>query len=163
MRGHGLLWLVVIAPGLASPVLAAAEIYKWIGPDGVTHYSEAAPGPELPVVETLELADVAYPPPAAPDYRRVLEVAKHLEAGRLERERLRLERQRLRQQQAQAAARDQREYAERTRYYPVYPYYHHYLRKYPRHRPVPAPYQERYDHYRPRGGIQTRVPGMSSR
>lgn len=167
MPGHGLLRLLVIGFALAGPVLAGAEIYKWVGPDGMTHYSETAPGPQVPVVERLEPVDVAPPPAAAPDYRTALEVAKDLEAGRLERERLRLERQRLQQEQAQAAAREQRQDAESTRYYPVYPYYYHYPRKYPRppvqlrHRPVPVPYRHPPEHYRPGGGIQARVPGMT--
>jgi hypothetical protein len=169
MLRQQLLRVMVMGSALASPVLAGAEVYKWIGPDGITHYSESAPGPQSPVVETLEFADVASPAGVPPDYRAALEVAKDLEAGRLERERLRLERRRLWQEQAQAAAREQRQYPESTRYYPVYPYYHRYLRKQPRppmnprHRPVPSPYEHPRGHYGPRGGVQARVPGMTSR
>jgi hypothetical protein len=168
MPGHNVLRVLVISSALASAATAGAEIYKWVGPDGVTHYSEAAPGTPSPPIETLEFADVASPPAA--DYQAVLDVANDLEAGRLERERLRLERQRLREEQAQAAARDRRQYDESTRYYPVYPYYYPYGRKYPgppgygRHRPpVPTPYEHRHDRYAPRGGVQARVPGMSGR
>lgn len=165
MPGHNALRVLVIGGALASATSAGAEIYKWVGPDGVTHYSEAAPGTPSPPVETLEFADVASPPGS--DYRAVLEVARELEAGRLERERLRLEQQKLRQEQA--AARDRRQDGETTRYHPIYPYYHPYVRKYPgppgyrRHKPVPAPYEHRHERYPPRGRVQVRAPGMSGR
>ena len=169
MPGHNGLRVLLIGSALASAVPADAEIYKWVGPDGVTHYSEAAPGTQSQPVETLEFADVASTPAPAADYQAVLEVAKQLEAGRLERERLRLEQQKLRREQAQAAAPERRRYDESSRYYPVYPYYHPYVRKhpgppgYPRHRPVPTPYEHRHHRYSPRGGVQARVPGMSDR
>ena len=169
MSGHKVLRVLVIGSALASGGAAGAEIYKWVGPDGVTHYGEAAPEMQSPPVETLEFADVASTPAAAADYQAVLEVARELEAGRLERERLRLEQQKLRREQAQAAARERRQYDESSRYYPVYPYYHPYVRRhpgppgYPRHRPVPTPYEYRDHRYPPRGGVQARVPGMSDR
>ena len=168
MPGHNGLRLLLIGYALASAGPAGAEIYKWVGPDGVTHYSEAAPGTQSRPVETLEFADVAPPPGAAADYQAVLEVANDLEAGRLERERLRLERQKLRQEQAQAAARDRRQDADSTGYYPAYPYYYPHVRKpgppgYWGHRPVPAPYSHRHDRYPPRGGVQARAPGMAGR
>ena len=167
MRGHNGLRVLLIGSALASAVPADAEIYKWVGPDGVTHYSEAAPGTQSQPVETLEFADVASTPAPAADYQAVLEVAKQLEAGRLERERLRLEQQKLRQQQA--AARDRIRNDEAARYYPVYPYYYPYERKHPgppgyrRHRPVPTPYEYRHHRYPPRAGVQARTPGMSGR
>ncbi len=169
MSGHKRLGVLVVGFALAGAVPAGAEIYKWVGPDGVTHYSEAAPGTQSPPVETLEFADVAPPRAAAADYQAVLEVANELEAGRLERERLRLERQRLYQEQTEAAARDRPQYDGVTRYGPVYPYYYPYVRKHPgppgyRHRrPVPTPYESPVHRYPPRGGVQARVPGMSGR
>ena len=46
MPGHNGLRVLLIGSALASAVPADAEIYKWVGPDGVTHYSEAASGPQ---------------------------------------------------------------------------------------------------------------------
>jgi hypothetical protein len=163
MHGQRLLSGMALGITFATAPVAASEIYKWIGTDGVTHYSESAPASESRTVETVEFPDVEPPSAAAPGYREALDVAKDIEAGRLERERLRLERQKLRQEQAQAAARDQREAAEGPRYYPVYPYYRQYPRRHPRHGPGPVPYREpRYD-YPPRRDIPARMPGMTNR
>lgn len=77
-----------------SAALAADPVYKWEGPDGVTHYSETPPAAAADM--NLEVIELSPPPPSQPadpaDYRALLEVADRLQAARLERERLRLER-----------------------------------------------------------------------
>lgn len=164
----------LLKPGLftvlfTSFTVTAGEVYKWIGEDGVTHYSESQPGLPADAVETVRLV----PPEATPvedasGYRAALEVARDIEASRLQRERLRLERQKLRFEQAQAAAREQREDPETARYYPVYPYYYRYPHKprWPRgHYPHRGPEQwpDRQPGYPPPGGGQARLPGMGTR
>lgn len=171
MHKQGLIWGMLLGTVLTSPGPVASEVYKWVARDGVTHYSESEPGPQPAGVETLELADVAAPAAARSDYRAALEVAKDIERGRLERERLRLERRRLQQDQAQAAAREQRQAAEDTRYYPVYPYYRRYVGKrphrltHPRHGGPKATPRNRYarEEYGPRGGVRARLPAMTNR
>ena len=147
---------------------ALGEVYKWIGADGVTYYSESQPDLPDAVVEMLELLPQAAPEPDAPGYRAALEVARDIEASRLQRERLRLERQKLRFEQAQATARAQREEAPVRHYYPLYPYHYRYPHK-PPGKPGHYPYRPprhwsdmRHDPM-PRGGGYARVPGMETR
>ena len=169
MQGQRLLRGTALGLALASPAVAATEIYKWVTADGVTHYSESAPASGAPAVETVELVDVGPPAQTAPGYDAVLEVAKEIEAGRLERERLRLERDKLRQEQALAAAREQHQDFQGTSYYPVFPYYHHYPGNHPRppmhlrRGPKQPPVTHLPEDYRPAGAVNARVPGMTNR
>ncbi len=81
---------------LFSAGAAAGEIYKWVTPDGVTHFSETPPAAAVASLEVVEL-DVAPPGQPAPGgYQSVLDVARSIEASRLERERLQLEKRKLR-------------------------------------------------------------------
>ena len=168
MRAQHLLKPVTCAVLFTSFTVTAGEVYKWIGEDGVTHYSESQPGLPAGAVETVELVPEAARVEDASGYRAALEVARDIEASRLQRERLRLEQQKLRFEQAQAAAREQREDAEAVRYYPVYPYYYRYPHKprwsrgdYPQRGPKQWP--DRRPGYPPPGGSQARVPGMGTR
>ena len=144
---------------LASVAASGAEIYKWVGPDGVTHFTETAPPAELPGVQVLEVTEAGAAGAPARDYRSMLAVAKDIEASRLARERLRLEKQKLRLQARQARQQYSDGYADTRVYYPLYsgyprrPHmrrYHHPLR------PVPAPHQRhgfRTRHQAPQGRV----------
>lgn len=81
---------------MAMPLLVEADmkIYKWTDSHGVVHYSEHAPASgsvelSLQTRQTLSLI-----PASLPDYRATLELARALEASRLEREKHRLEKHR---------------------------------------------------------------------
>lgn len=168
MRARRLLQISILGVCLGGSAVTAGEIYKWTGADGVTHYSESAPALPGGGVETLQLVPGGAPAQPAAGYQSALEVARDIESGRLQRERLRLERQKLRFEQAQAAAREQREEAQDRRYYPLYPYYYRYPHKLglrPGHYPHRAPRQwpGMQPEPGPGGGAQTRVPGMATR
>ncbi len=170
MRGCSLACVLGVGT-LSMSAVAATEVYKWVGTDGVTHYSETAPRLQPGELQTLELTDVAPPTVPAAGYQSALEVARDIQAGRLERERVRLERERLRLERAQADAREEPRYAETNRYIPVYPYAYRHRRhlRFPGHpghgnKPIPGSYLR--DHPRPRrgyGGGGASVPGMSKR
>ncbi len=51
MMPSNCLFLLVLGLGLSGP--AAAEIYKWVDPDGETHYTERKPEAAATVVETV--------------------------------------------------------------------------------------------------------------
>lgn len=112
--------------------LAADPIYKWEGPDGVTHYSETPPAAAADV--NLEVLELSPRPPSQPgdtsDYRSALDVADSLQAARLERERLRLKRQRS-LAQAREARQEARQQLEAPRY--AVPWF------FPPHRLLPPP------------------------
>ncbi len=98
----------------------AAEVYKWTGADGSTHYSQTPPVTRPASIEKLSISVHTPEAVEATGLQTTLEVAKQLEVSRLERERLRLERRKahLEKQKllAEQAAREQRQ-AERG---PVY-------------------------------------------
>ena len=72
------------------------QIYRWTGTDGATHFSETPPDIDPSRVEILEVLPAGpSTPPASRDYSSALDVAKAIEASRLERERMRLEKKRL--------------------------------------------------------------------
>jgi hypothetical protein len=145
-------WTLVTLFSLFSAIAAAGEIYKWVTPDGVTHYSETTPEAVLASVEIIEL-EVPEPVTTAPrDYRSMLEVAERIEAGRLERERLRLEKRRMESgQRTQDVATEDYDPPAARIYYPAYPGYRH-LHDKPRLRPVPPP-----------GGRGHKPPGREDR
>ncbi|MCO6412298.1 MAG: DUF4124 domain-containing protein [Thiogranum sp.] len=149
-------FILPLAAGLGTVIAQfgalanADEIYRWVTPDGVTHFSESAPEAELASVEVFDL-EVAEPVQTAPrDYRSMLEVANSIEAGRLERERLRLEQRRLDREQRAAEISTAEDYAAPAAriYYPLYPGHRrppgdrHFHDK-PRLRPVPGPFPEK--------------------
>jgi Domain of unknown function (DUF4124) len=129
-----------------SAVAMAGEIYKWVTPDGVTHFSESAPEAALASVEVIEL-EVAEPVQTAPrDYRSMLEVAESIEASRLARERLRLERRQWEREQRSQDASTGEDYHAPTAwiYFPPYRGYQRppgdrHLHNKPRLRPGPVP------------------------
>ena len=89
--------IVFISAALLFTATASGEqIYRWVGAEGETHFSEIPPDADPAAVEILEVVavDQVSPPPRR-DYRSALEVAKDIESSRLERERLRLEKKRL--------------------------------------------------------------------
>lgn len=126
MRSLGVCGYLLVAAIGVLPVTSsvAREIYKWVGRDGATHYSEQKPeGSEIAGFEALDVNGAAPAGAAAEsaagvaDYRAALELARQLQADRLARERVRLERQALRLKQ-QAARRE----AQQTEDVPVYSY-----------------------------------------
>lgn len=109
---------------------AAVDVYRWVSPDGVTHFSEVRPPAYTGGVQSMMLT----PAPAmsgipAERYRAMLEVAEEIQAGRIERERLRLERERLTRQPGMQAS----DASSRARTEP-YPYF-----LFPYFRPLPPP------------------------
>jgi hypothetical protein len=163
-----LLQITVLCVLVGSTGVAAGEVYKWVDTDGVTHYSESRPRPPDGAVEAVALVPQGASTYEVPDYRAALEVARDIEASRLERERLRLERQKQSVEQAQTAVRRQREDYEAGRYYPLSPHYFGYLRR-PRwphgHEPRRGSrrWQSPWSDQRQRDGVQARFPGMTTR
>jgi len=144
-------WIVVL--GCIVALGAQAEtVYRWVGEDGSTHFSERPPAAELSSVETLVL-EPPQPPTASPepmDYQRALDLAESMHADRIERERLRLDRLRLQQEALQRQYESAASTAETNYYpYPVYPYRPRPpypgpgWRPPPHHRPPPGPYPQR--------------------
>jgi hypothetical protein len=43
LNGHQCLLAIALTAGLALPLTGAAQIYKWVDEDGVTHFSERPP------------------------------------------------------------------------------------------------------------------------
>jgi len=82
--------VAVLGCGGPDPAMGV-EIFKWVSPDGVTHFSEARPARVSGNVESLQIVAPEPASSAPQDYRSLLEVADSIEASRLERERLRLE------------------------------------------------------------------------
>lgn len=119
----------------------AADIYKWIDANGVTHYSDAAPE----AIETT-LIDVPGPNPESTDsetesdsdYYSISKQWERMNRERLEREKLEVERDRIRA--AQQAAEPRTVYVQQTdevRYVPIYRSYgyrrhHRHKRQYSR-------------------------------
>lgn len=125
-------------------VVHAAEIYKWSGADGVTHYATAPPEADLAGLEVLEVTAATPAVSPAANYQAVLDVAGSIEASRLARERVRLEREKLRLQErrlaAQQAYREDRDAGGGVYYLPYYRYHRPYQSHGP-HRPLkPYPY-----------------------
>lgn len=159
--GHKVLYSWAAVFSWLPVALAAAPIYKWAGPDGVTHYSETPPAAPTGVnYEVLELSpsqsstqrrDTA-------DYRSVLEVADSLQAARLERERLRLERQR-----ALAEVREARQETQQQRDEPRYlaPWFFqpHRLRPHPGRDRHARPYPDQPRVHRPTDPAPEPPPG----
>ena len=129
-----------------------AEIFKWIGDDGVTHFSENPPESGFASLEVLEVVPKAPVPEAPQRYQSVLDVAKSIEDGRLQRERMRLERKKLilQNREAQQANRYRQEGDDDNRvYYPVYtryPYKRYVRPYYRRHHGYPVKSPHRYGH-----------------
>jgi hypothetical protein len=150
---------------LVAPV-SAEQIYRWVGADGATHFSETPPAVEGAEVEVLEV--IARQRVGAPtrDYRSALDVAKDIEASRLERERLRLEKKQLRLQnqqlrEARTTSSDSDDDYRGVYYTPYYRYPPKPHRRHHYHRPVyPEPYaSHRYGrpgHGRPQGRVHIR-------
>lgn len=142
---------VVISVTLLFTATAGGEqIYRWVGADGATHFSETPPDIDPAGVEILEVVPGARPlsPPSA-DYQSVLDVAKAIESSRLERERLRLEKKKLllQNRQLRQSAMIPQEYEDDYRGVRLYysPYYRypprHPRRRHYYHRPVnPQPH-----------------------
>jgi len=148
-RSKNSLTAVFIAlSALVSGTVGGVDVYKWAGPDGVTHYAEAPPEAGLASFEILDVVIAEPAPPVVADYQSVLDVANSIESSRLERERVRLEREKLRLQerqlqQSQLLAQQQyygnysgAYYVPNRRYrYPLKPYPHQYGRH-----PMPTPH-----------------------
>jgi len=95
-RSRTLLAAICSAPlVLVSTTAIGVEVYKWAGPDGVTHYAEAPPESALTSLEILNVAATGPASPTVADYQSVLDVANSIETSRLARERVRLEREKL--------------------------------------------------------------------
>ena len=153
---------------LFTATTSGDQIYRWVGADGATHFSETPPDVDPASVEILEVVPAGRLSPPSRDYQSVLDVAKDIEASRLERERLRLEKKKLllQERQLRQSAMIPQEYDDdyrgvRLYYSPYYryppkqPHRRHYYR-----RPVnPEPYSSH--RYGPPGyGAHT---GTSSR
>ncbi|MFQ5643283.1 MAG: DUF4124 domain-containing protein [Thiogranum sp.] len=141
---------VVVSRGIVLLLLFSATangaeiIYKWAGPDGVTHYAGEPPESALAGFEVLEVVAASPAPAAAANYRSVLDVASSIEASRLARERSRLEREKLLLQERRLAAQQQNYAADAGGVYYL-PYYRYHRPHRPRppnqgNRPVPTPY-----------------------
>ena len=149
--------LMQLLAALAASTLlgsaGAANIYKWVDADGVTHYSDAAPdAAETTLIEVPEpvSGSAAEDSAADDDYYSITRQWERMYRERLEREKLEVERARIRA--AQKAAEPTTVYvqqADETRYVPIYRGYgyrkhHRYKRHYPGPgikpwRPAPAP------------------------
>lgn len=127
----------------------AANVYKWVDAEGVTHYSDAPPD----AIETT-LIDVPEPGPKRAaddtqtdsDYYSITRQWERMNRERLEREKLEVERARIRAQQKAAAPRTV--YVPETgddRYIPIYVGYGY--RKHYRHKRYPS--RPRVTQYRP--------------
>lgn len=69
----------------------SAEIYKWMSPDGVVHYSESAPDTLAEKVSQFDPASIPLMTVSMPAYQATLELARVLENSRLEREKMRMQ------------------------------------------------------------------------
>ena len=88
--------IVMVAAAILSTSTASGEqIYRWIGADGETHFSEPPPDADPDRVEILEVVPAGRVSSPGRDYQSALAVARDIESSRLERERLRLEKKRL--------------------------------------------------------------------
>ncbi len=154
--------LVSCALMLPGATTSAEQIYRWVGSDGATYFSETPPAAASGEVEILDVTSEQQSNPPSTDYRSALAVAKDIESSRLERERLRLEKEQLRRQneqlrQSQPTASG---YQDNSRgvYYTPYGYYppkqwrrHHY------HRPrYPEPYGRPHQVRPPQGRVHIR-------
>ena len=150
MNRNRILLAIICIPLLVllSARVSGAEVFKWVGPAGITHYAEAPPEADL---ASLEILDVVIAEPAqsvVADYQSVLAVASSIESSRLERERVRLEREKLslqeRQlQQSQLLAEEQYYGSYSGGYYLPYRRYRHPVKPHPHkygRNPVPTPY-----------------------
>jgi hypothetical protein len=119
----------------------AANVYKWVDADGITHYSDAPPD----AIETMLIdlpepipASTAGEPEADSDYYSITRQWERMNRERLEREKLEVERARIRA--AKKASQPPPIYVQQTddvRYVPIYHRYgyrkdrryrHHYSR-----------------------------------
>lgn len=147
------LTIFLFTNGIAQTgVVTAAEIYKWVGSDGLTHYSETLPASELASVEVLDIATKSPSTVTSRKVQSMLDVARSLETSRLERERQRLEQRKISTQNAQppgSNAATNTDYPSFFGYPYPYPYWHYApYRHYP---PVPRPYA-RHGHPPPGDG-----------
>lgn len=152
---------------LFTATTSSDQIYRWVGADGATHFSETPPDVDPASVEILEVVTAGRLSPPSRDYQSVLDVAKDIEASRLERERLRFEKKKLllQSRQLRQSAMIPQQYDDDYRGVRLYysPYYRYPPKRHRRHyyhRPVnPEPYSShRYGH--PGYGAHT---GTSSR
>jgi len=133
---------------LFAATASGEQIYRWVGADGETHFSENPPDADPVAVEILEVVPAAQGPPPSLDYRSALDVARDIESSRLERERLRLEKKRLllQNRQLRESAMISQEYDDDYRGVRLFysPFYRHSPKPHRRHhirRPVhPRPY-----------------------
>ena len=155
--------IVFISTALLFTLTASGEqIYRWVGADGATHFSETPPDVDPASVEILEVVPGGRLSPPSRGYQSVLDVAKDIESSRLERERLRLEKKKLLLQSRQLRQSEMipQEYDDDYRGVRLYysPYYRYPPKPHRRHfyrRPVnPEPYSSH--HYgRPGHGVHT--------
>ena len=133
---------------LFTATASGDQIYRWVGADGTTHFSETPPDADPASVEILEVVSQGRVSPPSRNYRAVLDVAKDIESSRLERERLRLEKKKLllQNRQLRQSAMISQAYDDDYRGVSLYysPYYRFPLKPHRRHhyrRPMnPEPY-----------------------
>jgi hypothetical protein len=111
--------LLAVCLSAAACAEVAADIYKWVDADGVTHYAESPPETAGRPVQTIDLGALEVGAVSFTDHESVRAAAAELEASRLERERIRRERR----QQLESAERGDTADDEERRYYPSFTFY----------------------------------------
>ena len=85
--------------GMPQTQALAGVVYRWVDPNGVTHFSETPPPDPAVQPAMIELSPPPPPPPDYDDYYSVVRQAERMERRRLENEKLEAER---RQAEAEA-------------------------------------------------------------
>jgi len=155
----GLLTLALTLP----PATGAGAVNKWVGADGVTHYSDEAPGADATYVTSLEVT-VSYsqPPNVEDDYYSIANQWKRMQAERLTMAKIKLEKARV-----TAESRPDVVYVEnRERRVIGYPalWFPHHRKRYHRYPPSPGhpiavPYRGGR-HTSGGGALKAPVPGI---
>jgi len=116
--------------GMPQTQALAGVVYRWVDPNGVTHFSETPPPDPAVQPAMIELSPPPPPPPDYDDYYSVVRQAERMERRRLENEKLEAERRQAEAEamrariEAQAAMQTPGTYSEPDfGYLPVYPGY----------------------------------------
>ena len=125
MYKHQIKSLTLVALYALTPFASfAASVHKWVDENGVTHYSDQAPGGQVAHIDQLEISNVYRQSNVEEDYYSISNQWARMHTERLERKKIQLEKAKLKQSQSVSTPEvvyfAQEQESHRQVYYPVF-------------------------------------------